>query len=263
MAMGSGVAADEEEDEEEEEWAGIQGQEDVEMDDEDDDAEVIISKPRPEDLEDTGMLEDDDDEETKTPKLSDSALSLFAQLPTQLLRLARPTDLSFLPSAAASPTTNGVAAGATHSAPSTLLNGATTPSPPPQQLAGIADILTTIHVRALECLNNLFITLARSSGSSAVSDAQQIWEATLELVQAAGQASSTTTVVKEDEMDEVEQRRMEVVGAGVGALWGMARVAFESGQQSLVSSAESADNQLHADEYRRSNRKSTLTLPHS
>ena len=231
-------------DDEEEEWGGIQIDEDGDagMDDDETDLpeDVIISKLRPEDMED-----EEDEDAVPAVELSSSTISLFSQLPSQLLKLAHPTDLSFLPASSSEETSS--------STPSTLLGSATTAhAPAPAPLAGIAEILTTIHVRALECLNNLYITLARASSSKAVKahlatasgleDLQRSWETTLELVQAAASASTSQVTassggaaVKEDEMDQPEQRRMEMVGAGTGAAWGMARIGLESGKQGLVS----------------------------
>lgn len=239
---GEAKAADDEE-----EWGGIQLDEDGDagMDEDDDVDELpddsIITKPRPEDMQD-----DEDEDDAPPVELSSSTISLFSQLPGQLLKLAHPTDLSFLPAPSDSASNKAAAA-----APSTLLTPAaaptTTPSPAPTALAGIAEILTTIHVRALECLNNLYITLARASSSQAVAahlatrtgleDLQRAWETTLGLVQAAAgastsqnQGSGASPAVKEDEMDELEQRRMEIVGAGTGAAWGMARIGLEAGR---------------------------------
>lgn len=223
-------------DDEDEEWGGIavDGEGDVEMGmDEDDDvpADGVFRKQIPKEDED-GMT--GGGEEEPVVELSSSALSLFADLPLQLIKLAHPTPLSFLRQPAETPS----------SVPSTLLPTSdsapsTTPSTTadlPSLLHPIADILTTLHVRSLECLNNLYITLARASSSSSVSSflssekqqsaLQQVWETTLGLVQGAAEGAKVIENGKEGDVEEVEQRKMEVVGAGVGAVWGMARIGL-------------------------------------
>ncbi|ORY72381.1 hypothetical protein BCR35DRAFT_307647 [Leucosporidium creatinivorum] len=223
-------------DEDDEDWGGIavDGEGDVEMGmDEDDDvpADGVFRKQLPKEEED-GMMAGE--EEEPVVELSSSALSLFADLPLQLLKLAHPTPLSFLRQPTdTTPTT----------APSTLLptSDATSSTPSstadlPALLTPIADILTTLHVRSLECLNNLYITLSRASSSESVSsflssekqqsDLQQVWEATLGLVQGAAEGAKSVESGKEGDVEEVEQRKMEVVGAGVGAAWGMARIGL-------------------------------------
>lgn len=220
-------------DDEDEEWGGIavDGEGDVEMGmDEDDDvpADGVFRKEIPK--EEDGMVGGQEEEEPVV-ELSSSALSLFADLPLQLLKLAHPTPLSFLRQPTDTPA----------SAPSTLLptSDSTTPSTAadlPSLLHPIADILTTLHVRSLECLNNLYITLSRASSSSSVSsflssekqqsDLQQVWEATLGLVQGAAEGAQSIESGKEGDVEEAEQRKMEVVGAGVGAAWGMARIGL-------------------------------------
>lgn len=226
-------------DDDDEEWGGIavDGEGDVEMGGDEDEegvpADGVFRKELPkEDEMDAG-----EEEEEPVVELSSSALSLFADLPLQLLKLAHPTPLSFLRQPIETLST---------SAPSTLLPTAdsitpssTSPSTTadlPALLHPIADILTTLHVRSLECLNNLYITLSRASSSSSVStflssekqrtDLQQVWEATLGLVQGAAEGALSIESGKEGEVEEVEQRKMEVVGAGVGAAWGMARIGL-------------------------------------
>lgn len=219
---------------EDEEWGGIavDGEGDVEMGEEDEDEgpeDGVFRKQRPEEVE-AGMMDD----EEPTVELSSSALSLFADLPLQLLKLAQPTPLSFIRHADESTT----------AAPSTLLpttadapsSTPTTTADLPSPLLPIAEILTTLHVRALECLNNLYITLARAATSPSVAtflasekqvaDLQSVWEGTLGLVQGAAEGAGVVEKGKEGEVEESESRRMEVVGAGVGAAWGMARIGL-------------------------------------
>lgn len=231
-AEGLGQLASAGDDDSEEEWGGIAGAEDVEMgeDEEDDQEEVdnaegIIRKTRDDD-EDAMDAEEDEAE----PKLvlSDASLSLFADLPLRLLALAQPTSMSFIPAAPDTATTSISAA-----APSTLLPSApgAVPTPTtstatladvPEPLHGILDILTTVHVRAIECLNNVYITLARSAPGTATGKEgvlQKVWEGVMGLVQG---ASETGKSAEEDE------KKMEVVMAGTGVAWGVARVGLGS-----------------------------------
>lgn len=216
-------------DEEDEEWGGIavDGEGDVEMGSEEDEGpeDGVFKKDLP--VEEDGMMGDDE----PAVELSSSALSLFSDLAPQLLKLAHPTPLSFVRQDAES-----------NSAPSTLLPTADAAGPAapstdlPPQLQPISEILTTLHVRSLECLNNLYITLARASTSPSVSSflssstqqssLQKVCETTLSLVQAAAEGAQPIEAGKESDIDEVEMRKMEVVGAGVGAAWGMARIGL-------------------------------------
>ncbi|KAL8276569.1 hypothetical protein RQP46_011059 [Phenoliferia psychrophenolica] len=209
-------------DEGEEEWNGIPDDGgDVEMGDEDDEEEEeeedeIIQK-------DPHAMEDDDAEDAPLA-LTESALSLFTSLPSLLLALASPTPISFAPPPA--PPTP---------APATLLptSTASTPTSLPLPLHPLSALLTTIHVRALECLNNLYITLARSvDPARSARDLQQVWEGTLGLVLQASQAAVSPKSAGEE--DDAEDRHMEVVMAGVGAAWGMARVGLGEGGDLIV-----------------------------
>ncbi|KAM0788603.1 hypothetical protein ACM66B_001724 [Microbotryomycetes sp. NB124-2] len=245
-AEGLGLEQNEEE-EEEEEWAGIiDGEGDVEMDEEDVPADGIYRKQRPDDAVYDGMM--DAGTALADAEISSSAIALFSRLPGLLLAFAHPTPLSFLQ-----------ASSATVSAPSTLISTATDAADVapaqqvpvvPEPLSAIADILTTVHVRALECLNNLYITLARASAvpSTAsffedrkqIEELQRVWQGALTLVQGASSAYGGALVVREDEMEDLDQRRMEIVSAGVGAVWGMSRIGLEDGRQLDVGTDTSA-----------------------
>ncbi|KAK4053545.1 hypothetical protein OIV83_001713 [Microbotryomycetes sp. JL201] len=241
-----GLGLEQNEDEEEEEWGGIIDG-DVEMDEDEADvpADGIFRKQHPDDSADDGMV--DDDVNLIDAEISTSAIALFSKLPGLLLAFAHPTPLSFLQ-----------ASSATVSAPSTLIstengsNAAPAQSEPvvPEALSAISDILTTIHVRALECLNNLYITLARASAvpsaasffddKKQVDELQRVWQGVLNLVQGAASAYTGAAVTREDEMDELDQRRMEVVSAGVGAVWGMSRIGIDHGRRLDVGADTSA-----------------------
>lgn len=195
--------------------------------------------------------EDDDDEAEMAVELSGTALTLIEELPKLLLALALPTPLSFLPP----PTTDATPASAVPNLIPTSTAGSTnSPHELPLPLVGLAEILTTVHVRALECLNNLYITLARSistpSGTAFlqntknVAELQTIWEEVLGLVLQNSTASPSTVGVAgvvagkgkaananananaNGEEDLVAERRMEMVMAGAGAAWGMARIGL-------------------------------------
>ena len=196
------------------------------MDADDDDAneEVIFQRPRPEDEED-GMMEDDQ----PVVALEDEDLDTLASLPAKLIKLARPTKLSFLP-----PQTTVVSNSSTLMPTSSEATQAIVPA----SLLSATDTITLIHVRALECANNLFITLAKSSSATEESEAlwrkdwQAVFETTLELVREA--ASSVSSEIgperngsdRKDEMREDEERKLEFVGAGTGVVWGLTRLGL-------------------------------------
>ncbi|KAM0750209.1 hypothetical protein T439DRAFT_380929 [Meredithblackwellia eburnea MCA 4105] len=218
-----------EEDDEEEEWGGIVDQEgDVEMGgDEDDGEDDGIIRRHQEPMEEGIDDGSDSDEEEKEINLPTNSISLFSSLPRLLLTLAKPTELSFAKTAATSTT---LAATAPKSSLLIPTEAATSTQPAstvvPEALAALSDLLTTVHVRALECLNNVFITLARSKSAVSIvkKDLQGVWEGTLELVLGASQGAGEVTVGSTEE--EGEERKMEIVMAGVGAVWGMARVGL-------------------------------------
>ena len=152
----------------------------------------------------SGALEDEDDElemedvpiapKTNGPDSSDKAknyLALVSSLTQPLLALSHPTALSFPP-------------------PSTP------PIHPPTTSA-----LGTIHVRALECLNNLFLGLDFDSSSLPSGTAEQVtqvWLQVWEILRAVGVQSEWTigsgVDIKKDMWD-----------IGVGVLWGLSKLA--------------------------------------
>lgn len=216
---------------EDEEWGGIMN-----------DMEDIANSEEGEDVE-MGEDEEMENEQEQEPQesseedgmgveLSSASVGLIQELPKLLLALAIPTPLSFfVPAVAAAPSTAFIPT-ATVPAPSAEL---------PKELTPIAEILTTIHVRALETLNNLFITLARSiqsptgikylENSKNLETLQRVWENCLELILGA----SGIAIGK----GEGEERGCEMVMAGIGAVWGIARVGLgEVGQ--LVSNVSNS-----------------------
>lgn len=204
----------------EEEWGGIPTESnDVEMEDGSDE------------------MDEDDEDKDESPEeiearlggggvgaieLSSSALKLLTELPLLLLKLATPTSLSFPPPP---PSNASASALIPTSAASTTLAAN---EPLSALLSTISESLTTIHVRSIECLNNIYITLARASAELNKrnrSDLQRAWEGVLELIQM--RLSEQRVISKEQE----EDRGMELVMAGVGAVWGMARCGLgEDGQ---------------------------------
>lgn len=237
-AEGLGAKADGDE----EEWGGIMSQmESIAAGNEGDaeDGDDVAMDAQDEEMEgaQAGQSEEDDeDSDGMGVELSRAAVRLVEELPRVLLALATPTVLSFVaPTSATASTAPSLIPTSTNLAPA----AAAFALPPPLQ--GIAENLTTIHVRALETLNNLYITLARSiatpSGASFLENAknvaalQSVWEGTLELVLQASSGVIPAAPVDGNKEEEGEERRMEMVMAGVGAAWGMARVGLgESGQ---------------------------------
>lgn len=197
-------------DDEEEEWGGIvEGGDDVEMDEDEDEG-------MPENNDGGDM---DDDSITDAVPLSHSTLSLFSTLPPLLLALAQPTPISFLPptNTTTSPTKSLI--------PTSSDAVPTTTSP---LLAPLSELLTTLHVRALECLNNLFITIARSNSSTLGAPAlQPIWSGVLSLVQSLVSTLPSGPVA--NIVDEEEDQRISFVSAGLGAVWGMSRLGLGVG----------------------------------
>lgn len=289
-AENDGLGDDEGMDREEEEWGGASGMMDVEDDEmlaSDDDerekdgveaagvkqeADGIIRRRRgdtPEPVvrggdsdDDDAMLDDlaatadsdadDDDDEDLTGEPMNGAESgsvlLATSLPLQLLALSRPiTALSFLPATAFtdSDTTksNGLIGTSAVDASTAAF---------PAALSTLSEAITTIHVRALEALNNLYVTLSRGKKARRDSkELQEVFETALGLVQgaldaaskyvppataesattgagkkgksgavAAAAGGSGTQKQQEEEADEVQERRREVVMAGMGVVWG-------------------------------------------
>lgn len=194
-------------DDEEEEWGGIvEGGDDIEMDEDEDDG--VPSNDEGGDM--------DDDSVADAVPLSNSTLSLFSTLPPLLLALAQPTPISFLPPATSAPTPTKSLI------PTSSFDSLSAPSP---LLAPLSELLTTLHVRALECLNNLFITIARSNSSSLSTAAlQPIWSGVLSLVQSL--VSTIPNGQLGNVLEEEEDQRISLVSAGLGAVWGMSRLGL-------------------------------------
>ncbi|BGP14836.1 hypothetical protein JCM10213_002725 [Rhodosporidiobolus nylandii] len=268
LAGGDAVDGDEDDgamEEEDEEWGGISMDvEDVAMDSDDEDAEAaamgadedgIIRKTLPGDGEDA-MLDDlaatagadsDSEDEDAAPQ---AVKLLGGSLPLQLLSLTQSTPLSFLPATAfASPL-------APDRAESLLPTSATDAALLPSALVPLADALTTVSVRALEALNNLYVTLSRAKARRSVSnELQTVFDSVMALTHNAiddaaryeppvpaaiakkgkNAGGSGTAAQQEGEMDDVQERRLEVVMACAGVIWGCVRLGLElEGREQLV-----------------------------
>lgn len=123
------------------------------------------------------------------PVTSNQLLKL--QLPARLTKLATLTPLSFPPSTA-------------------------TPSPHPPTTS----LLSTIHLRALEALNNLFLTFAAAQlsepGDGRI-DSQSLWDGLLPIIE---MISSEASVLGA----RGQEMRGEVLDMVTGALWGVVKL---------------------------------------
>lgn len=150
--------------------------------------------------EDASDNDNDDDMETELNGVSDSPTtndsekspSYLSPLVEPLLHLIQPTSLSFPPKLAT--------------------GGGPSPHPP------TTSVLSAIHVCALECLNNLFLSLATSGHPvNAASDAaagQTIWDAVWRALESTGTDTSGPG----------QERRRDVWDMSVGVLWGVGSV---------------------------------------
>ncbi|GAA6052018.1 hypothetical protein JCM3770_002323 [Rhodotorula araucariae] len=196
--------------------------------------------------EDGDSDEDEDEDEASEVTGGDGkgALALLTSLPLQLLALSRPTSLSFLASSAFAPSALDGPASASSGLIST---SASTAALVPANLAPLAEALTTVHVRALEALNNLYVTLSRAAkGATAQRDSKElqgVFEGALQLMLAAldgakayvapvaetsGKKGKAAAAEKQpEEVEEVQERRLEVVMAGAGVVWGCVRLGLD------------------------------------
>lgn len=127
-----------------------------------------------------GMIENPAKSETA------SSVTLLPSLVPSLLALIQPTTLSFPPLAA--------------------------PSPHPPTTSA----LSAIHISAMECLNNIFLSLATSSSPSVSADVEagnKVWNGVWGSLGVVG-----------TELGLGQERRMEMWEIGVGVLWGVAIV---------------------------------------
>lgn len=217
----------------------------------------------------------------------DSSVLLAASLPLQLLALSRPaTRLSFLPLTAfdeastAASSSKGSSNGLIGTA---AVEGSAAATLYPAALSTLSEAVTTIHVRAIEALNNLYVTLSRGKKTRRdPKELQEVFETALGLVQgaleAAGKASpqasassndgaaaaaasssssgkkgksgggSGTKKQQEEEVDEVQERRREVVMAGMGVVWGCTILGLDPERNGkLVRCTSDPDFRAHHD----------------
>jgi hypothetical protein len=139
--------------------------------------------------------------DTISPGTSQDASHLSLLIPS-LMSLAHPTPLSFPPPSSAS-------------SPSLSVHPPTT------------SVLGTIHVRALECLNNIFIKMAddgekahigsgdgHEKRSMVMNGAKDIWSSVWNVLRAVGLTA----------YGEVSDKRWDMWTVGVGVLWGLTRI---------------------------------------
>lgn len=126
-----------------------------------------------------------DDTQSAEPQ-TPSTTTFLPALVQPLLALIHPTPLSF-------PASTG-------------------PSPHPPTTSA----LSAIHVSALECLNNIFLSLATSPNSTVAADKEsgrKVWDDVWSALNVAGTASGPG-----------QERRQEMWEVAVGVLWGIGNV---------------------------------------
>lgn len=131
-----------------------------------------------------GALMDDDAPNGSRPTPANT--SFLSSLVEPLLSLIQPTPLSFPP----------------HSGPS--------PHPP------TTSALSAIHVCALECLNNIFLSLSTSPNPAVAADTEsgrKVWSSVSNALQAVGTSFGPG-----------QERRKDVWEIGVGVLWGIGNI---------------------------------------
>jgi len=204
----------------------------------------------------------DDDSAADACAAKSGALALLSSLPLQLLALSRPTSLSFLSPSSFAPSPLDTPASASASSSSGLIStSASRTDLVPHNLAPLAEALTTVHVRATEALNNLYVVLSRAGAAKGAAAAtasrrdakelQSVFESALQLMlgalegarahsAAAPAAAAAAATGKKgkggadkpqqqggDEVDEVQERRLEVVMAAAGVVWGCVRLGLD------------------------------------
>ncbi|KIK70596.1 hypothetical protein GYMLUDRAFT_65816 [Collybiopsis luxurians FD-317 M1] len=139
-----------------------------------------------EDMEDDDEIMANMDMESSAKSEMVASSTILPSLVPSLLTLIHPTSLSFPPLAASSP----------H---------------PPTTSA-----LSAIHISALECLNNIFLSLATSPSASVSSDVEaglKVWNEVWGALGVVGTESGLG-----------QERRMEMWEIGAGVLWGISAV---------------------------------------
>lgn len=184
----TGICAGLEDTELEEEVEEIDGEEDMEQDEELPD-EALIAMGR-----DSAVQEDAQPVVVTTAVTLQHLISNLS-LPTRLSSLASLNTLSFPPIAAASP------------------------HPP------TTSILSVLHLRALETLNNLLLTIVASLPTDGTRNTQivpvnQIWDAMFGIIDALLSEPEALTL-------KGQELRLEVLEMALGCAWGCAKIAPE------------------------------------
>ncbi|GAA6019291.1 hypothetical protein JCM11491_001305 [Sporobolomyces phaffii] len=213
----------------------LDGDDDSEMDGDEmlEDLENLVG----DDSDDSDAGDDDRDDRDKKVTLT--------SLPLQLLALSHPTPLSFVPAASFASTPDG--ADPATGLISTSASPESSPSTLPAALSTLAEAVTAIHVRAIEALNNLFVALSKAKkpygrGKGKEKELQTVFERVLEGMHAALTAHAGANQAEkkpaapqgEEDVDEVEERREELVSASAGVVWGCTRLGLEDGGNLVV-----------------------------
>lgn len=157
------------------------------------DDEGLIERGREPDA----ILEDLSTNPVVNPGATLSHLLTGLQLPRRLTALSQLTQLSFPPA-----------------------NDTPSPHPP------TTSVLSMLHLRALEALNNLLLTTAAALPSNASSAAQAasavpvkgIWDAMFAMVETIGSEPQALNM-------KGQEMRVEVLQMALGCIWGVAKIA--------------------------------------
>ncbi|KAF7290517.1 ARM repeat-containing protein [Mycena indigotica] len=137
----------------------------------------------PEGEDDDLLVMDEEHADDSDMAVDEKVAQSLPSLVQPLLELITPTTLSFPPFAS--------------------------PSPHPPTTSA----LSALHVAALECLNNIFIALARGGRIDDIAGGQAVWNSIWATVEAVGTQSGPG-----------QEHRREMWEIGVGVLWGVASV---------------------------------------
>lgn len=135
---------------------------------------------------DSTTMDTGDERMEEDPATKPVSVSLLPTLVAPLLALIQPTSLSFPPLAA--------------------------PSPHPPTTS----VLSAIHICALECLNNIFLSLAAGANTTLADDhdaGRKIWDGVWSALAAVGTETGLG-----------QERRRDMWHVAVGVLWGIGSV---------------------------------------
>lgn len=211
MGICSKVPEDKDEDDEEEAAPEAAAEDDDMMEDEDENMDeedlIALGREQPADI---SLIEPDTDSSLPLPQTLITLLSTL-NLPTRLLALSSPTSLSFLPITTTSPT----------------------PSSLPSAHPPTTSLLSTIHLRSLETLNNLLMSItfflpASTSPEFASptwtaffahsrASLQPIWDGLFAIAGAVAPAQEILSV-------KGQEMRAEILEVALGGLMGVASI---------------------------------------